>query len=95
MSLCLFSKVVIVWFILSSLEERVRDQMKKAYWDIFDEAISSNDPNPAYALGVFREMKLVSKFMDDRFDLVFWKIKLNICVFYSRCCYNSYFLIIG
>lgn len=38
----------------------MREQMKKAYWDIFDQAISANNPNPAYALSVFREMKEVA-----------------------------------
>lgn len=41
------------------IEEQVRIQMKKAYWDIFDEAIASVEPKPGYILGVFREVSQV------------------------------------
>jgi hypothetical protein len=47
-------------FCIYRLESRVKAMLKKAYWDAFDESLTSKRPNQKQALSVFREIKNVS-----------------------------------
>ena len=54
-----------------SLEKRVSDMMRKAFWDILQEKLNEDPPDYSHALQLLEEMKQVSEL---------WKCPVFYCL---------------
>jgi len=51
--------LMFILFHSNSIEARTRTQMKRAFWDIFEQTFQATPPNYKQALQIIREIKKV------------------------------------